>query len=670
MGDNDNSKKKYSYSISQEEEEEEVELDEDNNNNKNENSIKNQSLLLDNDKNISKNIKNNNIINNKNQNNFYIDSKAINSIKNNNISNNNNKKYQDKQTQKSNQKLSPILINQKEENKIIKEYKEILKVDEEDKNKELLNKIKDLEEKLSSSNKIINNLNNNKDIVIQKLTKTNKKLQNSLETISKKLDEKLLNSNIFKKKNNNLRQKFGVSLSTNSKSMINNNYNNGLMSNLSDDIIIKNNNMHKELNNAVNMIRILTNDNKRLQNKVDELEKNKELEQQEKNIEKIKIDKELQEHKSCKEKMEQYKDKIRQLSDKNHFLLEKISSLKSKKQKSCIFQINNNNFKNNNSNNNDLIESDNEIDEDINNNNYKTKKKIFKKSNYNSISLDKGMTTSNKKDNIINIKKIGLDLVKAPKGSLPKINTNKNKTKYKLNYNNQNNNNNNNNFNNIFNIDEMQQLNKVFKNNEDLFNLITKKIEIMQKSKDSLNNKYKIEKKQYIERIYSMQQHIDYLNGKIRENEIKINILQSQLNENTIHKKQLIKKVKILSAGLENELGGNNIIDNINNKVDDKNNEEINDNKTSNIINNNNNNSKKNKINGIRRRSFINALNESNSISDNIVENLEIIKEQTNNNHNNSEFINEGDKILEENVSEASSKRKINNDDDNDRSFL
>ena len=57
-----------------------------------------------------------------------------------------------------------------------------------------------------------------------------------------------------------------------------------------------------------------------------------------------------------------------------------------------------------------------------------------------------------------------------------------------------------------------------------------------------------------------MQQHIDYLNGKIRENDFKINILQSQLNENNIYKKQLLQKVKILSAGLElSEFNGNNI---------------------------------------------------------------------------------------------------------------
>ena len=658
-----NLKKNESYIISEEEEEED---EDEENNKKNENSLKNRASQVESDKNNPKIKKNNNNI--KDQINFDDENnnKRIIFRNKNNIK---NKIYLDKQTQKnSNKNLSSLLSSQKE-NKIIKEYNEIIKSDEEDKNKELLNRIKELEEKLYSSNKIINNLNNNKDIVIQKLTKTNKKLKNSLESISKKLDEKLLNTNLFKKRNINSGQKFGASFCTNNKSMMSGGYNNGPMSHLSDDIVTKNNNMlkEKELNNAVNMIKILTNDNKRLQNKVDEFEKNKVLEKEQKDKEKVKIDRELEEHKMCKEKMEQYKEKIRKLSDKNHILLEKISSIKSKKQNSCIFQIKNNNIhKNNNNNNNDLQESENENTED----NYKTKKKIIKKVN-SSISLDKNSNS------IINIKKIGFDSVKAQKGSLPKINTNKNKSKYNLNYNYQNNNNNlsNNNVNNIFNMDEMQQLNKVFKNNEDLFGIIVKKFEIMKKSKESLNTKYKIEKKQYIERIYSMQQHIDYLNGKIRENEFKINILQSQLNENNIHKKQLLKKVKILTAGIElSDLSSNNLIaENINkNESKDKNNEDISDNKATTTLNNTSINGNKKKLNGIRRRSFISGLNESNSLGDNIVDNLDNTKDQKNYNHNNSEFINEGDTILEENVSETSSKNrnlKLNNEDESEKNY-
>ena len=173
-----NSKENELYLISGEEEEDKEELED---NKINENTIKNKIIF--NKKKINENINNND----KNNFTYQIDNRRI-IIKK---KTDNNKKLLDKQTQISNKKLSALLSSQKEENKVLTEYNEINTADEEDINKNLLNRIKELEEKLSFSNKIINNLNNNKDIFIQKLTKTNKKLKNSLESISKKLDEKL-----------------------------------------------------------------------------------------------------------------------------------------------------------------------------------------------------------------------------------------------------------------------------------------------------------------------------------------------------------------------------------------------------------------------------------------------------------------------------------------------
>ena len=171
-----NSKENELYLISGEEEEDKEELED---NKINENTIKNKIIF--NKKKINENINNND----KNNFTYQIDNRRI-IIKK---KTDNNKKLLDKQTQISNKKLSALLSSQKEENKVLTEYNEINTADEEDINKNLLNRIKELEEKLSFSNKIINNLNNNKDIFIQKLTKTNKKLKNSLESISKKLDE-------------------------------------------------------------------------------------------------------------------------------------------------------------------------------------------------------------------------------------------------------------------------------------------------------------------------------------------------------------------------------------------------------------------------------------------------------------------------------------------------
>jgi len=623
----------------------EEEEDEEKINKINENNVENQSLISEADKND---------VNNKNNSN-----KASNNSINNNE--NNSKKNDVKESRKSNRKLSIFLNSQKEGNKILKEYDEIIKCDEEDKykeNKELIKKIKELEEKLSSSNKIINDLTNNKDSVIQRLTNTNKKLKNSLELISKKMDEKIMNINLFKKMKVSSRNKVASNLSMNSngytRSMFSGLNNMGKGSHFSDDAVSKNNInkdmvKEKELNNAVSLIKILKNDNKRLQNQVDEFEKNKELEKEQKDQEQKKIDRELMEHRMCKEKMEQYKDKIRKLSEKNRKLQEKISFIKSRKQNSSLFQLKNSYYYNKSfkSNNNNLMESNNENDS------FKTKKTILKRLNY-SMSSDKNLTNSHKNEKIINVKKIGIDLSREQKNnSLPKISTNKNSTKYHINYNNSQSNNINTTISSIFNFDEMKQLNKIFKNNESLFSIIVKKIEIMQKSKESMNNKYKLEKKQYIERIYSMQQQIDYLNTKIREYEIKINILQSQLNEKGIEKKQLIKKVKILSAGIESiDYSGNN--DNNINIINSKN-EETNDKKAKNdqipTIN-----LKKIKENELRRNSSIsNSSVESNSLrdSDDNLDNNAKDQKKSNNNNNNNSSMNEGETILEENVSET-----------------
>ena len=119
----------------------------------------------------------------------------------------------------------------------------------------------------------------------------------------------------------------------------------------------------------------------------------------------------------------------------------------------------------------------------------------------------------------------------------------------------------------------MFQLNKVFVKNSKIYQIIIKKFEILQKSKDSIDNKYKLEQRQFTKRIYSMQQQIDYLSSKIRDRELKINILQSQLNENKLEKKQLLKRVKILSEGFEiNEFNINHFEDNVNNKIESQNN--------------------------------------------------------------------------------------------------
>ena len=183
---------------------------------------------------------------------------------------------------------------------------------------------------------------------------------------------------------------------------------------------------------------------------------------------------------------------------------------------------------------------------------YRTKKKIIKEPN--------GFGSNKIIKKGFNLKKLGE--TRTQNNSLPKINFANNPL-----LNSNQNANNVININNIFNSDEMFQLNKVFVKNSKIYQIIIKKFEILQKSKDSIDNKYKLEQRQFTKRIYSMQQQIDYLSSKIRDRELKINILQSQLNEIKLEKKQLLKRVKILSEGFDlNEFNINHMEENVNNK--------------------------------------------------------------------------------------------------------
>ena len=105
----------------------------------------------------------------------------------------------------------------------------------------------------TKKDKLINQLKNElkvKDYKINTLTKTNYKLQQSLEKISKRIDEQIFNE----KTNKNFFEKI-----KHKKTSIKNNTNDTIK--------------EKELNNAINMIKILKNDNKRLQDLVDNYEK-------------------------------------------------------------------------------------------------------------------------------------------------------------------------------------------------------------------------------------------------------------------------------------------------------------------------------------------------------------------------------------------------------------
>ena len=215
----------------------------------------------------------------------------------------------------------------------------------------------------------------------------------------------------------------------------------------------------------------------------------------------------MKEHKLWKQRIESFQDKIRKLKGKN-----KIE---------YITNINNRYY--------DSDESDDEKKGRLNS----IKRNIYKKT------INLNDTKDNKKGKYLVLKRVN---IRSPLPNISSINgkqSNLNKNANTII-----------NINNLFNVDEMNQLNKIFLKNINIYNIILKKFEILQKSKDSIDNKYKLVQKQLTKRIYSMQQQIDFLNSKIKESELKVNILQSQLNENKLEKRTLLKRIKILSEGL------------------------------------------------------------------------------------------------------------------------
>ena len=114
-------------------------------------------------------------------------------------------------------------------------------------------------------------------------------------------------------------------------------------------------------------------------------------------------------------------------------------------------------------------------------------------------------------------------------------------------------------------------------NDKEFYDEFINKINILNKSKETLNKKYNYEIKMLTERIYSMQKQIKYLEIKIKEKDIQLKISKSEINQNIDINKQLIKKLKQVennnNPGIVS-INENNLdeIDNILNNLDKNNN--------------------------------------------------------------------------------------------------
>ena len=457
--------------------------------------------------------------------------------------------------EKENESENEKVFNQ--ENIILLEKENDLKDDSEDRESKiiedynnidnLIKKIKDKENILNDKENEINNLKKEieeKENKMKKIIITNNKLKQSLNEFSNQVDNKLLNI----QENYENKQKYKWNL----KNIAHN------------DELSK-----KELNNAMNIIKILQKDNQRLQSSIDNYEKINKLKDLE-NINKIKSDENSDLEKQIKilkqqltnynlyiKKCKIYETQISILNKENKSLKDNIKLLNNKLNKN----------------------KDNENEKEMNKfQGYSSpRKNIF------SIKNDNAPNSERYNNNYplkLNKKTIEYNI-----SSLPKINI-KNKTpiksnseiKLKILKKNYDNNGVEEILNSFFTEQEIEIIKKIFKNNANNLELFKKKLYIIHKSKESLNNKYNLEIKKYNQRIISAQEQIQYLNDKIRENEVNYRVLQTQLNEFNIEKKLFQKKIKNLQEQLaqKDNILKINYIDYVINNKKVKNNKNIN----------------------------------------------------------------------------------------------
>jgi len=453
-----------------------------------------------------------------------------------------------------------------------------------------------------------------KENKIKKITKLNNKLRQSLDKFSKKIDNKIFddknNKNIFENKNKRKSIKY------------------------KNDKITE-----KELNNAISMIKILTNDNARLQSIVDSYENDNKINDLE-FINKQKMDEnnnlenenkilknQLNDFDNYIKKCKEYEKQIESLNKENKTLKNNIKLLnneinnKAKKNDKTISSNRDNNINNNDNNNyifqNFLSQKKRKISF------MKLEKKIgdSNTSKYNKYKITINPIFKSKRTNLY-LNQNNLTLSQKG-GSLPLINKAKTPVKsnslskiisFKKNYDN---------IENILSLfftqEEIDTINKLFTGNNEGLEAFKLKLCIINKSKESLNNKFNKEIKKYKERLISSQEQINYLNNKIKELEVNCQVLQTQKNEEVIRKRLLIKKIKNLEKNLiekENILKLN-FCDEANfdnNKVNEsQNNENINYNMSEDMEENNENYENNNNDDYISENSQNNQTQQNNS---------------------------------------------------------
>ena len=469
---------------------------------KDENKQMNIDYNLENDKNNLDNDENNDNMqsleevskNNINMNNRYND--EYNDINQNMNSQSMENDYMNSQSNNTNSKILNSSKNyiynddakiKTEKENLENEYQEALKSGDKDKIIVILQKkVVYYELNINDLNLLIQHLRNDihkKERIMHLLTDTNNQLKNALNNFSKKLDKK-----IFEVKNTETNIK-AYKNSQSTKKIFDKKY-----KQLEDD-----KNINSDYNKLLAKNKLLQKDNDNLKSMIDASNKVEKMKEQE-NLNKILKEKNLK----LEEEISQIKRDIIDHSyceKKRNSLLEKIKYL-TEENKEYKKQIK-------------KLTLENQTGQDI------PKLNINGKTQNGSSNGQNNLNSSRSKYNKMN------------DTHLPKISKKAKKEENKKD----------NEIENLTDKDEIYILIKFYQGDDSKFSEFKKKLISYAKCKENIINKYKNDEKMFNKKVYSMQEEIEYLNHKVKESEMRLNIFQQQINDKDFKNKQLKKQL-------------------------------------------------------------------------------------------------------------------------------
>ena len=466
------------------------------NNNEN-NNMQSSKDLTNNNNYVDKNINVNNRYNDENsETNQIMASTNKDKDYNNSQSNNTNSKFLN--SSKNYIYDNNISTSLSDKEKLEKEYQDALNSGDRDKIIIILQrKVEYYELYINNLNLLIQHLRNDihkKEKIMHLLTDTNTQMKKALNNFSKQLDKKLIEVNNTTNKNKAYK---------NSKSTIK-------LFDTKNGFMEEGKNINSELSKALARNRLLQKDNDNLKNLLDmanNVEKIKEQENLNKTLKEenakledeiYQIKRDLVDHSYCEKKRESLLEKIKYLTEDNKQLKKQIRKLTLENQSSQDNLLN-------------------------------MTKMNMTKMNLN----DKNKNDFSSGQNNLNTTR-SRDYNKKSKEHLPKI-TIKNKKEE--------NNKKDNEIEHLIDKEEIYILIQLFQGDESKFAEFKKKLISYAKCKESIINKYKAEEKLKNKKVYSMQEEIEYLNHKVKESEMRINIFQQQINDKDFKNKKLKKQL-------------------------------------------------------------------------------------------------------------------------------